>query len=353
MNRIQDIQKALETHKLDAMLLTSPIARRWATGFHSSAGVLVVTEKESVYITDCRYIEAAKANVQEAKIQLIETGQPYTALIGEVLSRNHIKRLGFEDATMTQADYTRYSQKLDVELVPASTLLDDLRASKTAEELAIMRRAQEITDRTFAEILPIINTEMTERELVAEIVYRLMKNGADKASFDPIVVSGPRSSMPHGVPGDHKLEGFLILDFGAMHRGYCADMTRTVCLGEPTEEMRKIYETVLAAQLAGIAAARTGVVGKEIDRAARDVITAAGYGAYFGHGFGHGQGLEVHEQYSPRPTEERALPVGAVISAEPGIYLPGKFGVRIEDTLYLTETGNEILTRSPKSLTIL
>jgi len=159
--------------------------------------------------------------------------------------------------------------------------------------------------------------------------------------------------MPHTTPGDDTLAGFVTLDFGAVYEGYCADMTRTVSLGEPTAEMRRVYETVLAAQGAGIAAARAGVVGREIDRAARDVIKAAGYGDYFGHGFGHGLGLEVHESPGAGPAETRPLPAGAVVSAEPGIYLPRKFGVRIEDTLYLTETGCEILTKTPKDLIIL
>ena len=353
MNRVPELAAALRAHDLDAILLTSPINRRWAAGFPSSAGALVVTMGEGVFITDSRYTEAARAAIEGLTIVQIEGGQPYAACIGEVLARNQVRRLGFEEHWMTVGAYTAYQKKLTTELVPASAVLDDLRASKTPAEYALMRRAQEITDRTFAEILPLITPAHTERALAAEIVYRLMKHGAERPAFDPIVVSGPRSSMPHGTPGDHRLTGFVTMDFGAVYEGYTADMTRTVCVGAPTEEMRRVYEIVLEAQAAGIAEARAGVPGREIDRAARDVITAAGYGDYFGHGFGHSLGLEVHESFRAAPTEERVLPQGAVLSAEPGIYLPGKFGVRIEDTLYLTEAGCEILTKTPKNFIIL
>jgi len=353
MSRLNQIVNALQEHELDALLLTGPINRRWATGFKSSAGALVVTREESYFIIDGRYIESARAAIQGVQVVQISIGQKYPDLIRELLSRHGAGRLGFEEQVMTQGTFTTYQGKLDWELTPAQKLMDTLRASKSASELELMGRAQAITDQTFAEILPVITSDMTERELAAEIIYRLLKNGADKPSFDPIVVSGPRSSLPHGSPGNHALSGFVTMDFGAMFDGYCADMTRTVAMGTVTDEMRRVYDTVLQAQLAGIAAARAGIPGKEIDAAARQVITAAGYGAYFDHGFGHGIGLEVHEGINASPTEDRILPAGAMISAEPGIYLPGQFGVRIEDILYLTESGAENLTKSSKDLIIL
>ena len=353
MSRIPDIVRALQGRALDGILLMGPVNRRWATGFASSAGALVITATESVFFADSRYIESAECKIRDAKVVQVGSEQSYAVLIRQVLERNHVRRLGFEEEVMTQGTYAAYRKKLAVELVPAQEVLRDLRASKSPAEYAHMRRAQAITEQTFAQILPLIVPARTERELAAEIVYHLMKNGARRPAFDPIVASGSRSSMPHATPGDHRLTGFVTLDFGAVYEGYCADMTRTVSLGEPTEEMYRVYETVLAAQAAGIAAARAGVAGREIDRAARDVIKAAGYGDYFGHGFGHGLGLEVHESPGAGPGSTEPLPVGAVISAEPGIYLPGKFGVRIEDTLYLTETGCEILTQTPKNLMIL
>ena len=217
-----------------------------------------------------------------------------------------------------------------------------------------MRKAQEITDKAFSEVLPKIKAGMTEKQLQAELIYCLYKNGGENLSFDPIVVSGPNTSLPHGVAGDRVLrEGdFITMDFGVLYGGYCSDMTRTVALGYATEEMKKIYDTVLQAQLAGLAATKAGVLGKDIDAAARKVIHDAGYGDFFGHGYGHSLGLEVHEMPSPNPRGNVPMESGMVASAEPGIYLPGKFGVRIEDVVIFTEDGHENITKSPKNLII-
>ena len=182
----------------------------------------------------------------------------------------------------------------------------------------------------------------------------MMQNGAEDKSFDPIVVSGKKSSIPHGEAGDEKLSpGFLTIDFGCKYKGYCSDTTRTICIGRPTEEMTRVYQTVLNAQLAGIAAAKAGMTGSELDGVARRVIKEAGYGEYFGHAFSHSLGLDIHEIPTCAPSSHDVLPAGAVISAEPGIYLPGKFGVRIEDVLYITEEGNRNITHLPKELIVL
>ncbi|MGI5936914.1 MAG: M24 family metallopeptidase, partial [Oscillospiraceae bacterium] len=196
---------------------------------------------------------------------------------------------------------------------------------------------------------------LTEREIAAELTYRMLKYGGEGNSFDPIVVAGKKSSMPHGAPGDEVIQkgDFVTMDFGCVKNGYCSDMTRTVAVGGASGEMRRIYEVVLAAQEAGISAARAGVPGEEIDSAARKVIEEAGYGSYFGHSFGHSLGLEVHETPNAAPKAKAEMPEGAVISAEPGIYIPSKFGVRIEDTLYLTGQGAENITKAPKELIIL
>jgi Xaa-Pro aminopeptidase len=196
---------------------------------------------------------------------------------------------------------------------------------------------------------------MTELELQAELIYCLYKNGAHGLSFDPIVVGGPNSSMPHGVAGERKIQAgdFVTMDFGALYNGYCSDMTRTVAVGFATEEMEKVYNTVLQAQLAGLAVTKAGVPGKDIDAAARKVITDAGYGEYFGHGYGHSLGLEIHEGTNPNARNAEPMPAGAVASAEPGIYLPGKFGVRIEDSVIYTDDGYENLCTSPKNLIII
>jgi len=353
MNRIQKIVTCFPAYQIDALLLTGTVNRQWATGFASSAGALVITKEESVFITDSRYIEVAKARIEGARVMEIGVGKSYVDMIDGILRQHGVQSLGFEEETMTQGAYAAYQKKIDAKLVPASELVDALRWVKSPEEVAYIQKAQDITDQTFAQVLRLITPEMTERELAAEIVYHLLKNGSERNAFNPIVVSGPRSSMPHGVPGDHKLTGFVTIDFGAVYEGYCADMTRTIAVGPVTDEMRRVYDTVLEAQLAGIAAARGGVIGRAVDRAARDVIEAAGYGACFGHGFGHSLGLEIHESLRAAPQEGRVLPVGAVISAEPGIYLPGQFGVRIEDLIYLTEDGSENLTGTTKELIVL
>ena len=218
-----------------------------------------------------------------------------------------------------------------------------------------MIAAQRIAERAFDEVLGEIKPGMTEREIAAELVYRMLRNGAENISFDPIVVTGAKTSMPHGVPGDRKVQrgDFLTMDFGCIYKGYCSDMTRTVAIGGVSDEMKAVYNIVLKAQLAGIAAAKAGLKGREIDAAARKVIDEAGYGEYFGHGFGHGIGLEVHEEPNAGPVSEALMEPGVVISAEPGIYLPGRFGVRIEDVIIITENGCENITTAKKELIIL
>lgn len=249
----------------------------------------------------------------------------------------------------------RWKGALPCELAPAQGLLDGLRSAKDEEELDRMRQAQRITDEAFRELLNFIRPGLTERDVAARLVYELLRRGGRKVSFDPIVAAGANGSMPHAVPGETVIQPgmFVTMDFGCVYEGYCSDMTRTVAVGQPTEEMERVYHTVLEAQRAGIAAARAGVTGSEVDRAARQVIQQAGYGAFFSHSFGHSLGLEIHESPNASPSEQSVLPTGAVISAEPGIYLPGRFGVRIEDVLVLREGGCEDITHSPKNLIVL
>jgi Xaa-Pro aminopeptidase len=218
-----------------------------------------------------------------------------------------------------------------------------------------MRKAQSITDKAFAEIITRLKAGMTEKELQAELIYCLYKNGADGLAFSPIVVSGPNTSLPHGVASDRVIrEGdFVTMDFGAQYQGYCSDMTRTVAIGYASEEMKEVYNTVLKAQLAGIAATKAGIPGGEVDGAARAVIEEAGYGKYFGHGYGHSVGLEIHEAPNCGFASQQIMVENCVASAEPGIYLPGKFGVRIEDVLIYKEGGYENITASPKNLIII
>ena len=217
-----------------------------------------------------------------------------------------------------------------------------------------MLKAQAITDKAFSEVLTRIKPGMTELELQAELIYCMYKNGGTGLAFDPIVVSGPNTSLPHGVAGERVIQAgdFVTMDFGASYKGYCSDMTRTVAVGYATDEMKKVYDVVLKAQESAIAATKAGVPGKEIDAVARKVITDAGYGKNFGHGYGHSLGLEIHEAPNTNTSNPEPMPVGAVCSAEPGIYLPGKFGVRIEDVVIIKEDGCEDITKSPKHLIV-
>ncbi len=357
MNHFEAIAARLESRDLDAMLLTGEANRFYASGFHSSGtdGAALVTRKGAYYFTDARYTEAAGRCVQGAELREVGHGKGYAALVEEVAAEQGLRRVGFEDAYMTVQDYERYRKALSCELVPATELLWQLRTVKDGAELEAMVAAQRIAERALAEILEEIRPGVTEKEIAARLQYLMLHHGAEDMSFDPIVVSGPNGSLPHGVPSEREIRQgeFVTMDFGCVYHGYCSDMTRTVAVGYATAEMRRVYDTVLSAQLAGIAAARAGVSGKAVDGAARAVIDAAGYGAFFGHSFGHGVGVEIHEAPNASPMNETPLPAGAVISAEPGIYLPGKLGVRIEDVLLLTEEGCRNLTEAPKALLIL
>ena len=355
MKNIEKYQSLLETGEVDALLLTSVYNRLYAAQYRVAEGVAVVTREGAYYFTDSRYIEAAEKNLKGFTVRMTHPGSSEIERINEVIGEHTIKKLGFEENDMTYGDYLRYNEALHAVLVPMQAKIDAFRATKEPWEIELMRKAQAITDQTFSELCKIIQAGMTEKEPEAELLYRLYKHGAEGPSFDPIVVSGPNTSLPHGVPGERKLEfgDFITMDFGCIYGGYCSDMTRTVALGFVSEEMDKVYKTVLKAQLAGIAATKAGVAGRDIDGAARKVIADAGYGDYFGHGYGHSLGILIHEAPNANTRNDQPMPAGAVVSAEPGIYLPGKFGVRIEDVTVITETGCEVLTKRPKNLIIL
>ena len=356
MNHLSQIADKLSQYDLDAMLIVSEPGERYAVGFQGE-GYVLVTREGSQYSTDGRYIEAAQKQVTGAEVVLISRERSHLALARDFLEARGLKRVGFESAAVSVAQHRRWQESFPkgCELIPAQELLDGLRASKDREELAAMVQAQKITDAAFGEILNYIRPGLTEQEVAARLVYELLRRGARKVSFDPIVAAGANGSMPHAVPGETVIQKgmFITMDFGCVYDGYCSDMTRTVAVGQPTQEMERVYETVLTAQKAGIAAARAGMPGRELDAAARKVIEEAGYGDYFTHSFGHSLGLEIHESPNASPGETRPLPAGTVISAEPGIYLPGRFGVRIEDVLVLEEGGCRDITQSPKNLIVL
>jgi Xaa-Pro aminopeptidase len=340
--------------EVDGLLLTSRYSRHYGAEFDIAEGVAVVSAKGCRYFTDSRYIESAQNNIQGFEVLDI-AGYGFAKRLNDAIADFGITVLGYEENYLTVAELHMYEQNLNAKLVPFNKQINGFRGVKEDWEMELMRKAQAIADKAFEEVLPRIKVGMSELELQAELIYCMYKNGAHGLSFDPIVVSGPNSSLPHGVAGERKIQNgdFITMDFGVLYHGYCSDMTRTVAMGFVTEEMEKIYNTVLEAQLAGIAASKAGVPGQDIDAAAREVIADAGYGEYFGHGYGHSLGLEIHESPSPNARNAEGMPLHSVASAEPGIYLPGKYGVRIEDVVIFTEDGCENITHSPKNLIIL
>ena len=339
---------------VDGLLLTSRYSRYYAAEFDIAEGVAIVTAKGCRYFTDSRYIESAENGIQGFEVLVVDSQNTYKQRLNTAIADFGVKVLGFEEEYLTVAELRNYEKNLDAKLIGKNEAIHNFRGVKEPWELDIMRKAQSITDKAFSEVIGRVKVGMTEKELQAELIYCLLKNGADGMAFDPIVVSGPNTSMPHGVAGDRVIQegDFITLDFGAQYKGYCSDMTRTFAVGYATDEMKTVYETVLKAQLAGIAASKAGVIGKEVDAAARKVIEDAGYGAFFGHGYGHSLGMEIHEAPSPNARSERAMEENMIASAEPGIYLPGKFGVRIEDVVIFKENGCENITHSPKNLII-
>lgn len=354
MNHLKQIAAKLPEYHIDAMLCSSAPGEFYAVGLHGE-GYAIVAADAARYVTDSRYIEVATETVKDAQVVMVDGQRNYAAVLNEFIDAHGIKTLGIEDGYMSLGQFNALTKDLHARLVNANALITGLRASKDQEEFSRMVKAQEITDRAFSEILKFIRPGMTEAEIAAKLVYDMMRFGAQRTSFDPIVASGPNGSKPHAIPGPRQVQKgeFITMDFGCVFEGYCSDMTRTVALGEINEDKRRVYETVLAAQKAGIAASRAGVPGVEIHQAAARVIQDAGYGPYFGHGYGHSVGIEIHESPNANTRDRTPMPVGAMVSAEPGIYLPGQFGVRIEDVVRMEATGCTDITQSPKELIIL
>ena len=354
MNHLVSIVAKLPEYDLDAMLITSASSEFYAVGFHGE-GTALVTPERTWYYTDSRYIEAASQQITGATVAMPERNVGVRAVVRALVEQKGIQKLGFEDEYMSVREYARWEEGMSAQLIPASRLVNELRMVKDEEELAAMREAQRVTDAAFAEILGYIRPGMTEQEVAARLQYIMLRMGAERMSFDPIVAAGANGSKPHAVPGPARIEQgqFVTMDFGCVCRGYCSDMTRTVAVGRLSPEMERVYHIVLEAQLAGIAAARAGVTGAQVHAAGAKVIGDAGYGDYFGHGFGHSLGIQVHEEPRFSPLWDKPIPAGAILSAEPGIYLPGRFGVRIEDVIILTQDGCVDITQSPKDLIIL
>ena len=333
---------------VDAFLTTDGVTRFYLTGFKSSNGFLFVTRKTADFFTDFRYIEAAEKECVGCSVSV----GSYKEEVSKIIEREAVRTIAFEDDLVTVAALSGLKKSFPAcEFVSIGTVISDMMALKTPEEMAKVRKAQEITDKAFAAVLPLLRPDMMETDVAAELEYQMKKFGASDKSFDTIAVSGTNSARPHGVPRPLKLEkGFLTMDFGCIYEGYCSDMTRTVVIGKADADMKKVYDTVLKAQLAAITAVREGITGGELDRIARDIIYSAGYEGCFGHGLGHGVGLLIHEPLKISSLGTTPLTQGHVFTVEPGIYLKGKYGVRIEDMIQMTENGPVDITGSPKDL---
>ena len=356
MSRLEKISGALKNRGWDAALITGGENLCYATGFRGLEGMVFITADGKGFChTDSRYIEAVTAAVAPRGYQVIQPEDNYYVCAAKLAERLGLHTVAFEDRVMPVAEYEKYKAQIACSLVPAGDLYELLREIKEEEEVANIVAAQRIAEAALHELLPRIRPGAVERELAAELDYLMGKRGSEGVSFSTIFVSGAKSSLPHGVPGDKKIENgdFVTIDFGAMKNGYHSDMTRTFAVGHATEEMKRVYDTVYRAQQAGIEALAVGKPGREVHNAAAKVIEDAGYGPYFGHGLGHSVGLNIHENPRAARTYEPAFKLGNIITMEPGIYLPGKFGVRIEDMVYLAPEGKRNLTEFPKELTIL
>ena len=353
---IEKLQKIIKDAPFDAALIVSPENRFYFTGFNSSDGFLLADSKEAVFITDSRYIEAAQNTVKDCRVVLQERSIDQ---LKRVLDSFGAKKVAVEADRLTVSNLIRFQKALEgIEIIADGVLdagINALRSVKEPEEIEKIVAAQRIAEEGFEHICNYIQEGRTEKEIQLELDFYMLSHGAEGLSFETIAVSGANGSMPHGVPTEKQVRrGELItLDFGALYKGYHSDMTRTVALGEVSDEQKHIYYTVLEAQLAAINTIKQGVTGKDADEAARSVIRNAGYGEYFGHGTGHGVGVEIHEYPNVSPANEKPLVSGNVVTAEPGIYIPSKFGVRIEDMVLVTENGCENLTKCPKELIIL
>jgi len=350
MDKLAKLRSAVEANNLDAILITSSINRRYVTGFTGTAGVAIISLKDAKLITDFRYTEQAED--QAKAFDIVQHKQTLEAEIANQIKSLGIKNLGFERDYVTYSQYENYKTQFNVTLVPVSGLVEEIRLIKTNEELEIMKKAATIADDAFEHILKFIKPGVKEIEVSNELEFFMRRQGATSSSFDTIVASGFRSALPHGVASEKVIQSgeLVTLDYGALYQGYCSDITRTVAVGEISSKLRNIYDIVLEANLRGVNGIKPGMTGKQADALTRDYITEKGFGDNFGHSTGHGLGLEVHEGPVLSIRSDKVLKKGMVVTVEPGIYVNGLGGCRIEDDIVITESGNERLTFAPKEL---
>ncbi|KPU28078.1 Xaa-Pro dipeptidase [Caloranaerobacter sp. TR13] len=349
--RIEKLKKYMKEVDIDSVIIFKPENRRYISGFTGTSGYIIITEKENYIATDFRYLE--QVSKQCEGFNIIELNSLHT--IFDVLSELKVERLGIEDNFATLQFVRNIEEKCsNINIVPLNGVLENIRMIKDKQEIELIKNAAEITDKAFNHILDFIKVGVKELDIAIELEYFMKKLGAEGPSFKFIIASGKRSAMPHGVASDKIVEDgdFLTIDIGCIYKGYCSDMTRTIVIGKANEKQKNIYNIVLEAQTESLKAIKPDVQGYELDRIARDIIDSYGYKEHFGHGLGHGVGLEVHE--NPRLAQNEmgkiALKPGMIITVEPGIYIPNFGGVRIEDLVLVTEDGYEVLSKTTKEL---
>jgi Xaa-Pro aminopeptidase len=353
MEKIEKLRSNFSAHGIDGILITSPFNRRYISNFTGTAGAVLISSDKAQFLTDFRYVEQATKQCQG--FEIIKTTGSIPEAVAEQVKQLGIQKLGFEEDYLTYSSFKLYDKEIEAELVPISGVIEKLRLIKTDSELKILKVAADIADAAFKHILDFIRPGKTELEVSNELEFFMRRAGATSSSFDTIVASGHRSALPHGVASDKVIEAgdIVTMDYGCYYNGYVSDITRTVAVGEPDAKLKEIYDIVLEAQLRGMAGIRPGLTGKEADAITRDYITEKGYGEYFGHSTGHGIGLEIHEGPGLSMKSDVVLEPGMVVTCEPGIYIPGLGGVRIEDDTLITKDHNEALTHSTKELIIL
>lgn len=355
MTKIEKLMQSLPDNT-SAGIITSTPNRLYFLNFKSSAGTLVVTKEKAYFIIDFRYFEMAKKAVTDAEI-ILEDG--LESQINSIITKHNIKRVSLENTYITMKSF----EDMKKYCTPAEVVMNDgfdktileMRSIKDADEVNKIKAAQKLTDETFAYILPRIAAGKTEREIALDMEFFIRKNGSEGVSFDFIVLAGVNGSTPHGVPGENKIKkgDFLTMDFGAVVNGYRSDMTRTVAVGEVSDKMRFVYDTVLKAQLESIKAIKAGEKCFDIDKISRDIIYDAGFKGMYGHGLGHSVGIEIHEEPRFSPSSNDIAKPGIIMTVEPGVYIEGEFGVRIEDMGQVTQSGFDNFTESPRHLIIL
>ncbi|AEE95962.1 M24 family metallopeptidase [Mahella australiensis] len=352
MSRMDKLRITMSQNGIDGCLLAKPPNVTYISGFTNNDAYAVITNDKQFLLTDFRYIEQAQHQAQEFEVILVNSGK-LMSMLSDMIYDNNIHALWFEDSYITCAFYNKLSAELDgIEMIPMGDTMERLRAVKDEDEVSFIKQAAAIADKAFDAVLEYIKPGITEKQLAARLEYIIRDKGCEGVSFPSIVASGHHSSMPHAQPSDKPFEvgEFITLDFGGIYNGYCSDMTRTVVLGRASPEQRRIYDTVLEAQQTALEGIKAGMVCKDADALARNLIAAKGYGEYFGHSLGHGVGLEIHELPTLSPGADDMLQVNSVVTVEPGIYIPGMGGVRIEDLITVRDGYIDDFTSSTKKL---